>query len=110
MPTFTNAAVFVLTVVGDSVVQDPGSITLSITCTIPLLAGTEPMIVASLIMIFPSFTLIFALLHQQYGPSLITVGAFASGIIFGLARKHLGTVPAIITHALYNIIAVLLLL
>jgi len=54
--------------------------------------------------------LIFALLHQQYGPSLITVGAFASGIIFGLARKHLGTVPAIITHALYNIIAVLLLL
>jgi len=54
--------------------------------------------------------LVFALLHQQYGPSLITVGAFASGIIFGLERKHLGTVPAIITHAVYNTIAVLLIL
>lgn len=54
--------------------------------------------------------LIFALLHQQYGPSLITVGAFASGIIFGLERKHMGTVPAIITHTVYNTIAVLLIL
>ena len=54
--------------------------------------------------------LIFALLHQQYGPSLITVGAFASGIIFGLERKYMGTVPAIITHTVYNTIAVLLLL
>lgn len=54
--------------------------------------------------------LIFALLHQQYGPSLITVGAFASGIIFGLQRKHMGTVPAIITHAVYNTIAVLLIM
>lgn len=54
--------------------------------------------------------IIFALLHQQYGPSLITVGAFASGIIFGLERKYLGTVPAIITHAVYNTIAILLIL
>lgn len=54
--------------------------------------------------------LIFALLHQQYGPSLITLGAFASGVIFGLERKYLGTVPAIITHAVYNFIAVLLIL
>ena len=54
--------------------------------------------------------LIFALLHQQYGPSLITVGAFASGIIFGLERKYMGTIPAIITHTVYNTIAVLLIL
>jgi membrane protease YdiL (CAAX protease family) len=52
--------------------------------------------------------LVFALLHQQYGPSLITVGAFASGIVFGLERKYMNTTTCIITHSVYNFIAVLL--
>jgi membrane protease YdiL (CAAX protease family) len=53
-------------------------------------------------------SLVFALLHIQYEASFITVGVFAAGIVFGLERKYLNTTCCIITHALYNIIAVLL--
>jgi membrane protease YdiL (CAAX protease family) len=53
-------------------------------------------------------SLIFALLHVQYDASLVTVGIFAAGIIFGLERKKMNTTSCIITHALYNTIAVLL--
>jgi uncharacterized protein len=53
-------------------------------------------------------SLIFALLHVQYDASLVTVGIFAAGIIFGLERKKLNTTSCIVTHALYNTIAVLL--
>jgi len=50
----------------------------------------------------------FAVLHQQYGASFVTVGVFAVGILFGLERKHLSTTASIITHATYNTIAILI--
>lgn len=51
-------------------------------------------------------SLVFSLLHVQYGASFITVGVFAAGILFGLERKYLNTTACIITHALYNTIAI----
>lgn len=53
-------------------------------------------------------TLVFALLHTQYGASVITVGVFGVGLIFALERKHLNTTCAVITHATYNALAVML--
>jgi hypothetical protein len=38
----------------------------------------------------------------------VTLGVFGVGILFGLERKHFGTATAIITHATYNTIAVLI--
>lgn len=52
--------------------------------------------------------LVFSLLHIQYDASFILIGTFAAGVIFGLERKKMNTTTAIITHALYNMIAVLL--
>lgn len=52
--------------------------------------------------------LVFALLHIQYNASFILVGTFAAGVIFGIQRQRMNTSTAIITHALYNMIAVLL--
>jgi membrane protease YdiL (CAAX protease family) len=52
--------------------------------------------------------LVFALLHIQYDASFIVVGVFGAGIIFGLERKHMNTTTSIITHTLYNTIAILL--
>lgn len=55
-------------------------------------------------------SLVFALLHIQYEASFITLGVFGAGIVFGLERKYMNTTSSIITHALYNTIAVLLTL
>ena len=52
--------------------------------------------------------LVFALLHAQYGASFVTLGVFGVGILFGLERKYFNTTTAIITHATYNTIAVLI--
>lgn len=51
---------------------------------------------------------VFAFLHVQYHPALILTGVLPAGIILGLERKYLNTTACIITHALYNIVAVLL--
>ncbi|MEX2315013.1 MAG: type II CAAX endopeptidase family protein [Thermomicrobiales bacterium] len=51
--------------------------------------------------------IVFAVLHQQYGASFVTVGVFAVGILFGLERKYLNTTACIITHAAYNTLAIL---
>lgn len=51
--------------------------------------------------------IVFAVLHQQYGASFVTAGVFAVGILFGLERKYVNTTACIITHAIYNTIAVL---
>lgn len=51
--------------------------------------------------------IVFAVLHQQYGASFVTVGVFAVAIVFGLERKYVSTTASIITHATYNTIAVL---
>lgn len=52
-------------------------------------------------------SIVFAVLHQQYGASFVTVGVFGVGILLGLERKYLNTTSSIITHATYNTLAVL---
>jgi membrane protease YdiL (CAAX protease family) len=52
-------------------------------------------------------SIVFAVLHQQYGASFVTAGVFAVGILFGLERKYVNTTACIMTHAVYNVIAVL---
>lgn len=52
-------------------------------------------------------SLIFAVLHVQYGFNVVIVGVFLAGIVFGLERKYVNTTACIITHMLYNFIAVL---
>ncbi len=51
---------------------------------------------------------IFALLHTQYGFSWIIVGLFGVGLLLGYERKRFGTTAAILTHAIYNTISVLI--
>ncbi|MGD9712951.1 MAG: lysostaphin resistance A-like protein, partial [Thermomicrobiales bacterium] len=46
-------------------------------------------------------SVLFALLHNQYGISFILAGVFSMGIILGLERKYFGTTAAIITHAIF---------
>lgn len=53
-------------------------------------------------------SLVFAVIHVQYGFSVVVLGVFALAIMLGLERKYLGTTAAIITHAAYNTLAVLL--
>lgn len=53
-------------------------------------------------------SLVFALLHVQYGLTFAMVGVFFAGVVFGLERKYINTSAAIITHAIYNFIAVML--
>ncbi len=45
-------------------------------------------------------SVLFALLHNQYGISFILAGVFSMGVILGLERKYFGTTAAVITHAL----------
>lgn len=52
-------------------------------------------------------SLVFALLHVQYGLSLAMVGVFFAGIVFGLERKYVNTTACIITHFIYNFVAVM---
>ena len=52
-------------------------------------------------------SLVFALLHVQYGLSFAMVGVFFAGIVFGLERKYVNTTACIITHMIYNFIAVM---
>jgi len=51
-------------------------------------------------------SLIFALLHVQYDVLLVVGSLFPAGLILGLERKYLGTTAAIVTHTLYNALAV----
>jgi uncharacterized protein len=50
---------------------------------------------------------LFAFLHSQYGISFVLAGIFVVGVLLGLERKYLGTTAALITHAIFNAIAVL---
>ena len=59
----------------------------------------------------PRFGIVIAALfwtamHAQYDVSFVLVGLFGVGMILGLQRKYFGTASAIITHAVYNMIAV----
>jgi membrane protease YdiL (CAAX protease family) len=53
-------------------------------------------------------SVLFGLLHNQYGVSFVLLGIFSMGVILGLERKYLGTTAAIITHAVFNMIVVLI--
>jgi membrane protease YdiL (CAAX protease family) len=50
---------------------------------------------------------LFALLHSQYGISFILGGVFGMGLVLGYLRKRFNTTTAIITHAIFNTIVVL---
>jgi hypothetical protein len=53
-------------------------------------------------------SLLFALVHSQYGFSFVTLGTFALGCVFGLVAKRYGTTHAIAAHTIYNTVAVIL--
>lgn len=53
-------------------------------------------------------TVLWTLLHTQYELTWVIVGLLLMGIMLGLIRKHVGTTAAIITHAVYNAIVVLI--
>lgn len=48
-------------------------------------------------------SLLFALLHSQYGITLSTLAVFIVGIILGLVRNRFNTSTCVIAHAAYNI-------
>jgi membrane protease YdiL (CAAX protease family) len=50
----------------------------------------------------------FALMHQQYELSWVLLGMFGIGILLGIERQRFGTVAAIVTHAIMNILAVMI--
>ncbi len=53
-------------------------------------------------------SLTFAFLHApQYGLSFVVLGLFGMGVILGIERMRYGTSAAIITHAVFNTLAVL---
>lgn len=47
-------------------------------------------------------TLLFALLHSQYGFSFSTVAVFVVGLVLGILRMRANTTTSMITHAVYN--------
>jgi membrane protease YdiL (CAAX protease family) len=53
-------------------------------------------------------SVLFTLVHVQYGLSLITAGVFAMSLLLGLERRYLGTTACILTHATYDVAALLL--
>ncbi len=48
-------------------------------------------------------SLLFALLHSNYGITLSTALVFAVGIVLGLLRRRYNTSTAMLAHAIYNI-------
>ena len=50
----------------------------------------------------------WSLLHVQYDLTWVVAGIFAMGVMLGLLRKYYGTTAAIITHAVYNALIVLI--
>jgi uncharacterized protein len=49
-------------------------------------------------------SLLFAVIHTQYGLSLATLLIFVVGFILGLIRRRYNTTVAIILHAAYNFV------
>jgi membrane protease YdiL (CAAX protease family) len=52
-------------------------------------------------------SLLFALLHVQYGLALVLIGLFLTGALLGIERRYFGTTTAILTHAMFNMLVVL---
>lgn len=53
-------------------------------------------------------SLLFMLIHVQYGFSFVLVGVFFTALILGIQRTRMNTTCCIITHAAYNFAAVML--
>jgi membrane protease YdiL (CAAX protease family) len=53
-------------------------------------------------------SVLFALLHNQYGISFVLLSIFIVGVMLGLERKYLGTTASFLTHAVFNTIVVLI--
>jgi membrane protease YdiL (CAAX protease family) len=53
-------------------------------------------------------SLLFTMAHVQYAFSFLLLGVFALSLILGWERKRYGTLACILTHAGYDLIAVLL--
>jgi hypothetical protein len=53
-------------------------------------------------------SLLFALLHSQYGISFVLGGVFCMGLVLGYLRNRINTTAAILTHAVFNTIVVLI--
>lgn len=53
-------------------------------------------------------TVLWVLLHTQYELTWVIVGLLLMGIMLGLIRKYVSTTAAIITHAVYNTLVVLI--
>jgi membrane protease YdiL (CAAX protease family) len=47
-------------------------------------------------------SVLFALVHAQYGISLATLIVFFLGLVLGILRNHTNTTTAMLTHAMYN--------
>ena len=54
-------------------------------------------------------SVLFAVLHTQYGFSVTSVGILGIGILLGYERKKYGAPASMITHAIFNILSVLAL-
>jgi membrane protease YdiL (CAAX protease family) len=54
-------------------------------------------------------SVLFAVLHTQYGFSVTSAGILGIGILLGYERKKYGTPASMITHAIFNILSVLAL-
>lgn len=53
-------------------------------------------------------SLLFTLIHVQYGFSFVLVGVFFTALILGIQRRKMNTTSCIITHAAYNFAAVMM--
>lgn len=53
-------------------------------------------------------SIIFTLIHVQYGFSFVLVGVFLTAVILGIQRQKMNTTCCIITHSAYNFTAVML--
>ncbi len=53
-------------------------------------------------------SLVFMLIHVQYGFSFILLSLFATSVVFGIQRIKMNTTCCIITHATYNFVVVML--
>jgi membrane protease YdiL (CAAX protease family) len=53
-------------------------------------------------------SIVFALLHVQYGFSFTILSIFGVSLILGYLRQRINTSASIITHIVYDVIAVLL--
>jgi membrane protease YdiL (CAAX protease family) len=53
-------------------------------------------------------SLVFASLHVQYGISLTILGIFLVSVLLGMERKQVNTTASMVTHVVYDVLAVLL--